>query len=213
MESELEALRRDLARFERRTRLIWLGSLAAAVLIAVFWGGARQAQSQTASLSGRALVLVDDATRQRIVLASDTANRPGIWLRDESGRDRFFFGFGAQRETPQFSMNDEGGRPRVNAGFSIERGDPLLTLSDQTGVSRVYFGFGVQLRTPQIVLNDERGKDRLYAGWTRDGTTIIDLIDDAGNVVWKAGGTRQGGTGPGTPSGGNPGATRKSGGP
>src|SRR5579862_6325591 len=59
MEKELEALQRDLARFERGTRMMWLAGFAAAVIAAVLWGGARQAQSQATSLSTRALVLVD----------------------------------------------------------------------------------------------------------------------------------------------------------
>lgn len=215
MDRDLEALQRDLIRFERRTRMIWLAGLAAAVVVMVLWAGARQAQSQSASLSGRQVILVDDSGRQRIFLASDTNNRPGIWVRDEAGKDRLFFGFGSQRATPQFSLSDETGRTRANAGFSLERGDSQVTLSDAAGTTRAYFGFGVQLRTPQIVLNDERGKDRVYAGWTRDGAAIIDVVDESGNVVWKTGDARPGGATPGAGSvgGGNPGNTRKSGAP
>lgn len=215
MERELEALQRDLARFERRTRMVWLAGLAAAVVVAVLWAGARQAQSQSASLTGRQLVLVDASNRQRIVLASDTRNQPGIWMRDDAGKDRLFLGFGAERGTPQFSLNDETGRTRANAGFSIEQGDSQVTLTDPTGTSRVYFGFGVQLRTPQMVLNDERGKDRVYAGWTRDGLALLDVVDEAGNIVWKTGGTPPGGGSPagGSTGGGNPGNTHKSGAP
>ena len=86
MDGELARLQRDLDRFDRRTRLFGAAGLAAAVFVIVLGIGARQAQSQQDSLSGRALVLVDDAGRQRIVLGSDTGNRPGIWLRDESGK-------------------------------------------------------------------------------------------------------------------------------
>ena len=215
MERDLEALQRDLIRFERRTRAFWLAGLAAAVVMMVLWAGARQAQSQSASLSARQVILVDESGRQRIFLASDTNNRPGIWVRDEAGKDRLVFGFGTQRPTPQFTLSDEMGRTRANAGFSLERADSQLTLSDAAGTTRAYFGFGVQLRTPQLVLNDERGKDRVYAGWTRDGTAIIDVVDDSGNVVWKTGDTRPGGASPGagSPGGGNPGSTRKSGAP
>jgi len=216
VERELEALQRDLARFERRTRLMWLAGLAAAVVVAVLWGGVQQAQSQSASMTARQLVLVDQSTRPRIVLASDTSDRPGIWMRDDAGKDRLFLGFGAQKGTPQFTLSDETGRTRANAGFSLERGDSQVTLADPTGTTRVYFGFGVQLRTPQMVLNDERGKDRIYAGWTQSNTAIVDVIDDAGNVVWKTGAAATpggGSTGGGSTGGGTPGSTHKSGAP
>ena len=214
MERELEALQRDLARFERRTRMVWLAGLAAAVVAVVLWAGVRQAQSQSASLTTRQLVLVDASAHQRIVLASDTSNRPGIWVRDDAGKDRLFLGFGAEHGTPQFTLSDETGRTRSNAGFSIERGDAQVTLGDPTGTTRAYFGFGVQLRTPQMVLNDERGKDRLYAGWTREGVALIDVVDEAGNLVWKTGAaTPSGGSSGGSSGGGNPGTTRKSGAP
>jgi hypothetical protein len=206
VERELEALRRDVARFDRRARLCALAGAAAAVLLALFCAGVRQAQSQSASLAVRAVVLIDASNRQRIVLGSDNAGRPGIWLRDESGKDRMYFGFGAQPATPQFSLGDETGRPRLAVAFGMERGDPQVTLADGTGTTRAYLGFGVQLRTPQFVLNDERGKDRLYAGWTRDGTPLLEISDDSGNAVWKSGTP-----GPGTGTGrSGTGTTRKS---
>ncbi|HLW48280.1 MAG TPA: hypothetical protein VKW09_10990 [bacterium] len=207
METEFTRLQRDLDRFDRRTRALGAAGLAVAVLVAVLFAGARQAVSQPESLSGRTVALVDDAGRQRIVLGSDTGNRPGIWLRDEGGKDRVWFGFGAPRGTPQLSLNDETGRTRLAAGFSVERGDAQMAMFDPAGTPRAYLGFGVQLRTPQLVLDDEHGKDRIYAGWTQDGATILHLVDESGTVVWRA-------PAPGTSTGGaNPGTNRKSGGP
>jgi hypothetical protein len=220
VERELEALQRDLARFERRTRFVWLAGLAAAVIVAVLWSGARQAQSQSASLSTHALVLVDQNNRQRIVLSSDTNNRPGIWINDDTGKVRLRFGFGTQPASPLFYLADETERQRVNVGFSIEHGDAQLTLSDPAGTPRTYFGFGVQLRTPQLVLNDERGKDRVYAGWTTGGLAIVDVTDDSGNIIWRSATAGSGGTAPspgapsgGSPGGGAPGSQHKSGAP
>jgi uncharacterized membrane protein YgcG len=219
VEKELEALQRDLARFERRTRIVWLAGLAAAVIVAVLWSGARQAQSQPASLSTHALVLVDQNNRQRIVLASDTNNRSGIWINDDTGKVRLRFGFGTQPASPLFYLADETERPRVNVGFNVEHGDAQLTLSDSAGTMRTYFGFGVQLRTPQLVLSDERGKDRVYAGWTTGGKPIVDLSDESGTIVWRSGTAGSGGAAPGTggSSGGStgtgPGSQHKSGAP
>lgn len=207
METQLEALQRDLARFERRTRLVWLAGLAAAALVAVLGTGARQAQSQTASVSARVIVLVDPSNRPRLILTSDTNNRPAISIRDEAGKEGFRFGFGTQPSSPFFSLEDETGRPRLIAGFNVEHGDPQMSLFDQAGRSRDFFGFGVQLRTPQLVLDDERGKDRLYAGWTQDRTPSIHVADDAGKVVWKTGDVPSGAT-PGT-GGANPGNVHK----
>ncbi|MHB8730597.1 MAG: hypothetical protein ACYDAB_02260 [bacterium] len=220
MERELQALQQDLARFERRTRLMWLAGLAAVVIVAVLWGGARQAQSQSASLSTRALVLVDQNNRQRIVLSSDTNNRPGIWINDDAGKTRLRFGFGTQPASPLFYLADETERPRVSVGFSVEHGDAQVSLSDPAGTPRAYFGFGVQLRTPQLTLSDERGKNRLYAGWTTGGTAIVDVTDDSGNIIWRSGTAGAGGAAPstGSPSGGStgggaPGSQHKSGAP
>jgi hypothetical protein len=216
MDGELARLQRDLDRFDRRTRLFGAVGLAAAVFVMVLGIGARQAHSQQDSLSGRALILVDDAGRQRIVLGSDTGNRPGIWLRDESGKDRVWFGFGAPRGTPQLSLNDETGRTRLAAGFSVERGDVQVAMFDPAGTPRAYLGFGLQLRTPQLVLDDEHGKDRVYAGWTQDGATVMHLVDESGSVVWRApGATTSGSTSSGavTSAGPNPGTNRKSGAP
>jgi hypothetical protein len=211
VDTELARLQRDLARFDRGTRLFALAGLAAAVLAAVLWIGAREARSQPESLSGRGLALVDDAGRQRIVLGVDTNNRPGIWLRDQNGKDRTWLGFGAPRGTPQLSLNDETGRTRMAAGFSVERGDSQLTMFDPSGTPRTYFGFGLQLRTPQLVLDDEHGKNRVYLGWTQDGAAVLHLVDDAGAVVWRA----PGGSGSGAVNSGgaNPNTNRKSGSP
>ena len=220
MEKELEALQRDLARFERGTRMMWLAGFAAAVIAAVLWGGARQAQSQATSLSTRALVLVDQNNRQRIVLSSDTNNRPGIWMNDDAGKARLRFGFGTQPASPLLYLADETERPRVSVGFNVEHGDAQLALSDPTGTMRTYFGFGVQLRTPQLTLNDERGKNRVYTGWTTGGTAIVDVSDDSGNIIWKSGTAGSGGAAPGTggssggtPAGATPGNQHKSGAP
>jgi hypothetical protein len=212
VDGDLARLQRDIARFERRTRFLGLAGVAAAVLIAVLWLGARQAQSQQDSLSARALVLVDDEGRQRVVLGSDTSNRPGIWLRDDTGKDRIWFGFGAPRGTPQLALNDETGRLRLATGFSVERGDTQVALFDAAGTPRGYLGFGLQLRTPQLVLDDEHGKDRVYAGWTQDGATILHLVDDAGTVVWRApAAINSNGAGAPINSGGtNPGGNHKS---
>lgn len=218
MENELATLERDLARFERRVRLVWAAGLTAAVVIAVLGAGARQAQSQSASLSARALVLLDPADRQRIVLTSDPNSRPGIAIRDEAGKDRLRFGFATQPASPLFQLADGTGRPRLTAGFDVQHGDPQIRLDDAASTTRGYLGFGIQLRTPQMVLTDEHGKERLYAGWTQGGTPLVDVIDGAGNVIWKAGDTRPAGAGAGSSGSGsngagNPGTTRKSGAP
>jgi hypothetical protein len=202
VDPELAKLERDLSRFEHRTRLFGAAGVAAAIIAAVLCVGARQAQSQQEALSARGVVLVDNAGRQRIVLGSDTTNRPGIWLRDENGKDRLWFGFGAQRGTPQLSLNDETGRARFAAGFNLEHADPQIALFDPAGTPRAYLGFGVQLRTPQLVLNDEHGKQRLYSGWAPDGAVVLHLVDDSGAVVWSI------------PAGGHaPNTNHKSGGP
>jgi hypothetical protein len=211
VEKELEALQRDLARFERRTRIAWLVGLAAAVIVAALWGGAGQAQSQSASLSARALALVDQSNRPRIVLGSDTNNRPGIEINDDTDKIRVRFGFGTQPAVPLFYLADETGRQRMIVGSNVEHGDAQITFYDPTGTPRAYLGFGVQLRTPQLTLNDERGKDRVYAGWTTNGTAIVQVSDDSGNIVWKSGATGSGGAAPST--GGTPGSQRKSGAP
>lgn len=201
VEQELESVQRELARFERRAGMVWLAGLAAAVIVVVLWGAARQAQSQSTSLAARQVVLVDLSDRPRIILASDTNNRPGIWIRDEAGKDRLRVGFGTQPVSPFIFLADEAGRVRLAAGFNVEHGDPQMGLLDPAGTSRAFFGFGVQLRTPQLVLDDEHGKDRIYAGWTREGAATLHVTDDAGKIVWKTGDT-PGGTVPGAGSGG-----------
>jgi len=103
VDRDLQALRRELARFERRVRAMSLLGLAAAVIAAVLIVGARQAQSQQAALSARTVTVVDNNGRPRIVLGSDTNDRPGIWLRDDAGKDRLYFGFGTPGK-PQFAL-------------------------------------------------------------------------------------------------------------
>ncbi|HET7265641.1 MAG TPA: hypothetical protein VFL28_13325 [bacterium] len=192
MDGALEALRRDLARFERRTRMFWLAGFVAAVIVAVLWGGARQAQSQAAALRVRELDVVDQSNHPRIVLGLDAGNRPGIGINDDAGKTRVRVGLGVQPASPLVFLADAAGRPRLFAGSNVEHGDSQFTLSDAAGAARTYFGFGAQLRTPQMALNDDRGKDRIYAGWTTAGAAAFYLLDDAGNITWRSG--------PGTPA-------------
>lgn len=187
MERELEALRRDLARFERRTHLTWLAGLAAAVIVVVLWGGARQAQSQAAVLRAREIDLVDQSNHQRIVLGTDTNNRPAIAINDEAGKERLRFGFGTQPVTPIFYLEDETGRGKLQLGSNVEHGDSQVTMFDPSGTARAFFGFGVQLQTPQLVLNDERGKDGIYAGWLPTRAVTIAVLDGSGNIIWRGG--------------------------
>ena len=187
METELDALRRELTRFERRTRQMWFAGLAAAVIVIVLWGGARQAQSQATALRAREIDLVDQSNHRRIALATDTNNRPGIWVNDDAGKTRLRVGLGTQPVTPLLYLADETGRPRMLLGSNVEHNDSQVTMSDPSGTARIFFGFGVQLRTPQFVLNDERGKDRIYAGWTLARAPALHLVDDAGNIEWRGG--------------------------
>jgi len=206
VDRDLQALRRELARFERRVRAMSLLGLAAAVIAAVLIVGARQAQSQQAALSARTVTVVDNNGRPRIVLGSDTNDRPGIWLRDDAGKDRLYFGFGTPGK-PQFALSDESGRVRLNAGFSVEHGDSQVVLADPAGTTRAYLGFGLQLRTPQLVFSDEHGKDQVYAGWTRGGAPVLQLVDPSGNVTWAAPGAPGAPSpGPAAPSGGGSGS-------
>lgn len=184
MQSEVQALRRELARFERRARAVSLAGLAAVMMAVVLGIGARQAQSQSASLSARGVVLVDASGRPRIVLGTDANNRPGIRLLDEAGKDRLVFGLDAGRGFPQVFLADEGGRRRFGAEVSFERGGAEIVLFDAAGTSRADFGFDHQLGTPRFALGDEHGRDRIYAGWTRDGTTL-NVFDDSGAVIWR----------------------------
>ena len=187
MEREFEALERDLARFERRTRLMWLVGLAAAVIVVVLWGAARQAQSQATALRAREIDLVDPSNHPRAVLGTDTNNRPAIGLLDDAGKERVRLGFGTQPATPIFYLQDETGRAKLQFGSNVEHGDSQVTMSDPSGTARAFFGFGLQLRTPQFALNDERGKDRIYAGWLPTRAATVSVLDGSGNVVWRAG--------------------------
>ncbi|HKX18357.1 MAG TPA: hypothetical protein VJT33_10145 [bacterium] len=187
MERELAALERHVARFERRTRLMWFAGLAAAVIVVVFWGGARQAQSQATALRVREIDLVDPSNHPRIVLGTDTSNRPAIGMLDDAGKERLRFGFGTQPATPIFYLQDETGRAKLQFGSNIEHSDSQVTMSDPSGTARVFFGFGVQLRTPQFALNDERGKDRIYAGWLPTRAATVSVLDGSGNIIWRGG--------------------------
>ena len=199
MERELERLERDLARFEHRTRLMWFAGLAAAVIVVVLWGSARQAQSQAAALRVREIDLVDPSNHPRVVLGTDTNNRPTIGMLDDAGRERLRFGFGTQPATPIFYLQDETGRAKSQFGSNVEHSDSLVTMSDPSGAARVFLGFGVQLRTPQLVLNDEHGKDRIYTGWLATRAATIAVLDGSGKILWRGGAARPAGGQPKAP--------------
>jgi len=180
-------MRARLARAERRLRITSLGWLVAAVVVAVLWIGAQQAQSQSATLSARRLAVVDQGGKERIVLSFDTSNRPAIWLRDENGHDRMFIGFGAKGGAPLIGLNDEAGRLRLSLGFSLERSNPQLVLSDENGKQRAYLGFAASGQpTPQLDLADERGTDRIYLGWSMAEKPVMIVSDDSGKALWSA---------------------------
>lgn len=187
MEREFEALERELARFERRTRLMWFAGLAAAVIVVVLWGGARQAQSQATALRAREIDLVDQSNHPRVVLGTDTNNRPAIGILDDAGKERLRFGFGTQPVTPIFYLADETGREKWQLGSNVEHRDAQVTMSDPSGTVRAFFGFGLQLRTPQFALNDEHGKGRIYAGWLPTRAATVSVLDGSGNVIWRGG--------------------------
>lgn len=187
MKREFEALERDLARFERRTRLLWFTGFAAAVIVVVLSGGARQAQSQATSLRAREIDLVDPSNHPRVVLGTDTNNRPAVGLLDDAGKERLRFGFGTQPATPIFYLQDETGRAKSQFGSNVEHSDAQMTMSDPSGTARAFFGFGLQLRTPQFALNDEHGKDRIYAGWLPTRAVTVSVLDGSGNIIWRTG--------------------------
>lgn len=180
-------MRARLARSERRLRITALSWLAAAVVIAVLWIGAQQAQSQSSVLAAHRIAIQDTNGRDRIVLSFDTSNHPAIWMRDDTGKDRVFIGFGRDPGRPLIGLNDENGHLRLSMGFSIDRGTPQLVLLDENGKQRGFFGFAATgTATPQLDLADERGTDRIYLGWSTAEKPVVLLTDEAGKTLWAA---------------------------
>jgi hypothetical protein len=184
---EIRMMRARLARAERRLRLTSLGWLVAAAVVAVLWIGAQQAQSQPSTISTRRLAVVDQNGKDRIILSFDTNNRPAIWLRDESGRDRMFLGFGGRGGAPLIGLNDEAGHLRLSMGFSPDRATPQVVLTDENGKQRAYLGFAASGQpTPQLDLADEKGTDRIYLGWSSSEKPLIAVDDENGKTLWSA---------------------------
>jgi hypothetical protein len=184
---EIQLMRARLARAERRLRVTSVSWLVAAIAVTVLWMSAQQAQSQSATLQGRRIAVVDQAGKDRIILSFDTNNHPAIWLRDEQGKDRLFLGFGKEVGRPLIGFNDEAGRLRLSLGFSVERNTPQVVLLDDTGKQRGFLGFAASgASTPQLDLADEHGTDRIYLGWSTAEKPVMLVSDDAGKTQWSA---------------------------
>jgi hypothetical protein len=184
---DIQAMRARLARAERRLRVTSLSWLVAVIAIAVLWIGAQQAQSQSSALVARRIAVQDQNGKDRIVLSFDTNNRPGIWLRDDAGKDRVFIGFGRDPGRPLIGLNDEAGRLRLALGFGTTRNTPEVVLDDENGKSRAFLGFsGTGAVTPEIDLADERGADRIYLGWSTAEKPVVLVSDESGKTLWSA---------------------------
>jgi hypothetical protein len=184
---EIGFLRARLARAERRLRVTSVGWLMAAIAIGVLWMGAQQAQSQSSTLQGHRIAVMDQNGKDRIILSFDTNNHPAIWLRDEQGKDRLFIGFGRDAGRPLIGFNDDAGRLRLSLGFSIDRNAPQMVLLDEAGKQRGFLGFAATgAVTPQLGLADERGTDRIYLGWSTSEKPVLLVTDDAGKPLWSA---------------------------
>jgi hypothetical protein len=184
---DIQAVRTRLARAERRLRITSVSWLVAAVVTAVLWMGAQQAQSQSSTIAARRIAIQDQSGRDRIVLSFDTNNRPAIWLRDDAGKDRVFIGFGSDVGRPLIGLNDETGRLRLGLGFSVDRNTPQIVLLDQSGKQRGFLGFAASgAPTPQLGLADEHGNDRIYLGWSTAEKPVVLVTDDSGKTLWSA---------------------------
>jgi hypothetical protein len=184
---DIQAMRARLARAERRLRITSMSWLVTAIVIAVLWMGAQQAQSQSSTLSARRIAVVDQNGRDRIILSFDTNSHPAIWLRDDAGKDRMFIGFGKEVGRPLIGLNDEAGRLRLSMGFSIERNSPQVVLLDESGKQRGFLGFAASgATTPQLNLADEKGTDRIYLGWSTAEKPVVLLSDEGGKTLWSA---------------------------
>ncbi len=184
---EIETMRARLARAERRLRITSLGWLVAAIVIAVLWMGAQQAQSQSSTVVARRIAVQDQNGRDRIVLSFDTNNRPAIWLRDDAGKDRLFIGFGNTAGRPLIGLNDETGRLRLSLTFGVQRNTPEMNLFDANGKNRGFFGFSPSgSATPLLTLSDERETQRIYLGWSPAEKPVIAVADESGKPLWSA---------------------------
>jgi len=184
---EIQRMRARLARAERRLQVTSVSWLVAAIVVTVLWMGAQQAQSQSSTLQGRRIAVVDQNGKDRIILSFDTNNHPAIWLRDDLGKDRLFIGFGKEVGRPLVGFNDDTGRLRLSLGFSIERNTPQVVLLDENGKQRGFFGFAASgATTPQLDLADERGTDRIYLGWSTAEKPVMLVSDDTGKTLWSA---------------------------
>jgi hypothetical protein len=184
---DIELMRARLTRAERRLRVTSVSWLVAALVVAVLWMGAQQAQSQSSTIQGHRIAVVDQNGKDRIILSFDTNNHPAIWLRDELGKDRLFIGFGKEVGRPLIGFNDDAGRLRLSFGFSVERNTPQVVLLDENGKQRGFLGFAASgATTPQLDLADERGTDRIYLGWSTAEKPVVLVSDEAGKTVWSA---------------------------
>jgi hypothetical protein len=184
---EIELMRTRLARAERRLRVTSVSWLVAAIVVTVLWMGAQQAQSQSSTIQGHRIAVVDQNGKDRIILSFDTNNRPAIWLRDDQGKDRLFIGFGKEVGRPLVGFNDDAGRLRLSLGFSVERNTPQLVLLDENGKQRGFLGFAAPGdATPQLDLADDHGTDRIYLGWSTSEKPVMLVSDDTGKTLWSA---------------------------
>lgn len=184
---EIEAMRGRLARAERRLQITSLGWLVAAIVIAVLWMGAQQAQSQSSTVVAHRIAVQDQNGRDRIVLSFDAKDRPAIWLRDDAGKDRVFIGFGSLAGRPLIGLSDEAGRQRLSLTFSVQRDTPELNLFDENGKHRAVLGFAeTGNATPVLRLMDEREKDRIYLGWSSAEKPVVLIADESGKTLWSA---------------------------
>lgn len=161
--SDIESLRKRLTAMEVRFRAASLAWLASIALIAILSVGAQQAQSQNQIIKVRGVDVVDRHGRTRISIGFGDKDNPAMWVYDDKGKLRSFF------------------------GISSSSGRPKLTLSDENEHERAYLGFAAAGKpTPMLNLADDREKDSIYLGWSTKERPIMHITDQSNNVSWVA---------------------------
>lgn len=178
----LEVVTRRLARLEQESRW-WRRATLALLLVIVAVGALGQVPVPTRRLELETLVLRDPKGGPRAALGVGADGSPILAFYDPNGRTTRLM-LGMSPTGPALTLSDQAGKARVG-----------LTASDD-GAVRLGFR-GADTSSPHVQLeilptgaaglslHDKNGALRLALGLVDGERPVIQLMDQAGNAVWR----------------------------
>ncbi len=175
---DIEVLNMRLQNLEWRLRATLIAWVVSLVMVVVLVAASQRTTSQPTVVRARAVEVVDETGRARIVLSADRVpgspeRRPGvtgIWLLDPSGRQLAKL-TAAANGSSSLSYSDPT-RPLQYGTFSLDG----LILSDTAGKGRIQF------MPDGISVWDSRRRMRVLFALQGNGDAGLTLFDPTGNL-------------------------------